>query len=277
MSIPRRPFAILLRAAVVIAVAALAAGLMAGAASAAGSGINVQFTTQEYNNGGETIISSSFPGCPTGERIQITPDWLFSGPTAHFFGTKVFDCGGSGQFDFAYDVIHHDGATTYSGTWKITGGTGLYQGMTGQGTLLAAINLQNAVPGYNIYTGSVRLAATKPTTSFDGAWHGTDLGDGSAQFLYVDGGSPRTVVYYDTSAFPCRAAGYSNPAALVTGTGIVGNSGTTMVATMTAVCVANPGVPLFGGAPITFNLWVNSDGSISDDQSGGAFWLRGAA
>jgi hypothetical protein len=152
--IQRRSVAIL-RIAAVIGVAALPAGLMATAASAA-SGTKVQFTTQEYNFGGETVISSSLPGCPTGERILITPDWLFSGPTAHFFGTKVFDCGESGQFEFAYNVIHHDGAMTYSGTWKITGGTGMYRGMTGQGDLIAA--LSDTGPAYNIYTGIVRLA-----------------------------------------------------------------------------------------------------------------------
>ena len=61
----------------------------------------------------------------------------------------------------------------------------------------------------------------------------------------------------------------------VTGTGIVGNNGTTMSATnMNVVCVANPGVVLF---QVTINFWLNSDGTISDDTSGGAFWLRGAA
>ena len=50
-----------------------------------------------------------------------------------------------------------------------------------------------------------------------------------------------------------------------------------MVATMTAVCVANPRVVLFDGQPIAFKFWVNGDGTISDDTSGGAFWIRGAA
>jgi hypothetical protein len=43
---------------------------------------------------------------------------------------------------------------------------------------------------------------------------------------------------------------------------------------MNVVCVANPGVVLF---QVTINFWVNSNGTISDDTSGGAFWLRGAA
>jgi len=118
-------------------------------------------------------------------------------------------------------------------------------------------------------------AAGASTEYFNGVWHGTDLGDGSAQFLYISGGSTKTVVYYDTSAHPCRALGYSNPAVRVTGTGIVGNGGTTMTATdMNVVCVANPGVVLF---QVTINFWVNGNGTISDDTSGGAFWLRGAA
>jgi hypothetical protein len=118
-------------------------------------------------------------------------------------------------------------------------------------------------------------AAGASTEYFNGVWHGTDLGDGSAQFLYISGGSTKTVVYYDTSAVPCRALGYSNPAVLVTGRGIVGSGGTTMsAANMNVVCVANPRVVLF---QVTINFWVNSNGTISDDTSGGAFWLRGVA
>jgi hypothetical protein len=63
------------------------------------------------------------------------------------------------------------------------------------------------------------------------------------------------------------------PGFLATGSAVVGTGGTTMVATMIARCVGNPGVVLFGG-PITFDFTANPDGTISDDASGSAFWTR---
>jgi hypothetical protein len=67
--------------------------------------------------------------------------------------------------------------------------------------------------------------------------------------------------------------GYSNPAFISTVTAVLGSDGTTMTATMTARCVANPGVIL--GGPFTMNFVTNADGTISDDASGATFWNRG--
>jgi hypothetical protein len=118
---------------------------------------------------------------------------------------------------------------------------------------------------------SASAVAPASTTSFNGLWSAIDVGDGSHMLLLVAGGSTKFVAFYDASAHACL--GYSNPAFVATGSAVLGSDGTTMVATMTARCVANPGVILFG-SPITFNFTANGDGTISDDTSGAAFWTR---
>ena len=119
---------------------------------------------------------------------------------------------------------------------------------------------------------SITNAAAPATTSFNGLWHATDVGDGSHMLLGVAGGSTKAVIFFDASAHACL--GYANPGFLAIGSAVLGTGGTTMLATMTAWCVANPSLILFGG-PITFNFWTNADGTISDDASGAAFWERG--
>jgi hypothetical protein len=57
---------------------------------------------------------------------------------------------------------------------------------------------------------SASAAAVASSTTFNGFWTSTDVGDGSSMFLYVSGGSTKAVAFYDTSAHACL--GYSNRA-----------------------------------------------------------------
>lgn len=140
------------------AIAAGVASLAFVAGALAAPGTRVAFTVDEHfatNTG--TILASSIPGCATATVTTPAPGGKAVGPMGLFWGTKVFDCGSSGTFTLDYRAHALAGELNDMGTWQITGGTGTYAGMTGQGLISGTYHDEFTVIT-DSYTGIIRLA-----------------------------------------------------------------------------------------------------------------------
>lgn len=150
---------------VTLAVATAAGVLLAMAAAvpsaAATPGTAVAFVVNNQFGGLETTVTSSIPGCPAAGVTDTSDQLAFRGSTIHFSGQKLFDCGTSGTFTLAYQVLHVKCTPTNNGTWTIVGGTGAYAGMTGQGQVSGTyypIPCDESGGVIDSYTGKLSLA-----------------------------------------------------------------------------------------------------------------------
>lgn len=141
-----------------LAAAALVIGLPAHAAP----GTQVAFVVDTPLDGSaETILVSSVPGCSTASITTSLEDFAVTGNVARFSGTKELDCGSSGTFTITFKAHTLVCSPTDSGTWKIAGGTGMYEGMTGQGKVNGTYygpDLCEPEGIIDAYEGTLRLA-----------------------------------------------------------------------------------------------------------------------
>lgn len=117
-----------------LALLAAAALVMGHLPASASPGTQVAFVIDTpFDGSPEMALVSSVPGCPAATVITSPEGFAVTGNVARFSGTKELDCGSSGTFTLAYRAHTLVCSPTDSGTWKIVGGTGMYEGMTGQG------------------------------------------------------------------------------------------------------------------------------------------------
>jgi len=111
------------------------------------------------------MIASDVPGCPNATVATSPTSATTSGPVTRFTGTKDFDCGGGNSFTLTYRASVRGCATTDSGRWKITGGTGVFAGAKGSGALVGTYWTTGGGPGDacvndgidDRYTGKIKL------------------------------------------------------------------------------------------------------------------------
>lgn len=154
-----------------LVVAATAVGTMAAGAAPATAAppTAVDFTVDESLPLGTPgdLISSDVPGCAAGAATVATPTATRtdSGPIAQFQGTKIFDCGGGNTFTLTFRVASSECSETDSGTWKLVGGTGVFAGAKGHGSLVGTYTLGAGIGTFcdndgilDHYTGKLKLA-----------------------------------------------------------------------------------------------------------------------
>jgi hypothetical protein len=149
----------------------------------------------------ETIRASTLTGCVPGDGVTTTlsPD-RFQGNVAIFTGSKTLACAG-GDVTLAYRVLRVGEATSASGTWVVTGGSGLYDGLAGGGLLVGVYTYDDLGQRSGIvdsYTGRVAFpSSSRPTGPPTSTWYG----------IYACGGA-RTVP--PGEPFSVRMGGYAS-------------------------------------------------------------------
>jgi hypothetical protein len=124
----------------------------------------------------EAITASTLTGCLPGNEVVTTtsPDRLV-GNVGIFTGTKTFFCAG-GDLTLAYRALRVGEATTARGTWAVTGGTGLYSDLAGQGLVEGrytydALGQRSGI--VDTYTGGVAFSSPHGLTgSPTSTWFG---------------------------------------------------------------------------------------------------------
>ena len=115
-------------------VSAVAVDQSSGSAAKGAQWKPVSFTVKgSFTGEPEVLIKSHFPGCAAGDGVVTTPTPSESiGEMAVFTGSKLVTCS-AGTFTFEYRAFSYPGAPTVWGSWMITGGTGVYEGVNGGG------------------------------------------------------------------------------------------------------------------------------------------------
>ena len=140
----------------------LTLGLLVAAAPVLAAPTGVKLVVEEgFSDPLEgTIVSSSLPGCGSGtvETVSSTST-PFGADGMRFRGTKVVQCGEGNTLKFRYVATYRSCDSPIDwGRWRITGGTGIYDGARGGGFLV----------GY--YTGGSRTACN--STGITDNWLG---------------------------------------------------------------------------------------------------------
>lgn len=131
---------------------------------------SVDFTVNEslpLGSDGD-LVSRNNLDCPisVGSVDTLTVTVTETGPLTHFRGTKVVDCGGSDSFTLTFRATSSACSSTDSGRWKVIGGTGIFAGAKGHGSLVGTYTLGEG-PGTfcdndgidDHYTGKIKLAS----------------------------------------------------------------------------------------------------------------------
>lgn len=131
--------------------------------------IAVDFTVSEALPVGAAgdLIDSDVPGCAPalGSVATTSATRTDTGPLTRFEGTKVIDCGGGNSFTLTFRATASGCSSTDSGIWKLVGGTGIFLGAKGHGSLVGTYTLGGG-PGTfcdndgidDHYTGKIKLA-----------------------------------------------------------------------------------------------------------------------
>lgn len=156
--------------------AVVAAGLMVGmvaaevAPASAAPPTSVDFTVNEslpVGSPGDLVISD-IDGCPAGVDSVVTSatTQTDTGPLTTFRGTKIVDCGEGDSFSLTFRATSSACSSTDSGTWKLTGGTGIFAGAKGHGSLIGTYTLLDGAGTFcdndginDRYTGKIKLAS----------------------------------------------------------------------------------------------------------------------
>ncbi|MGB9358070.1 MAG: hypothetical protein WCC01_05890 [Acidimicrobiia bacterium] len=121
-------------------VLALTLGLLVAAAPALAAPTGVTLVVDEVLDGSlqGTIVSSSLPGCSNGTVETTSSSSQSSGPEGmRFRGTKVVHCESDNTLTFRYAATYRSCDSPVDwGRWRITGGTGIFDGARGRGFLV---------------------------------------------------------------------------------------------------------------------------------------------
>lgn len=83
-----------------------------------------------------TLVGDPIAGCAT--PIVTTENFRSGGggSVRTFAGDKVFDCGGGDSFTLRFTARVRDCSATDRGSWRVVAGTGSFDGLRGNGTLV---------------------------------------------------------------------------------------------------------------------------------------------
>ena len=123
----------------VLTAAVLAATLMVAAAPAgAAPPTAVDFTIEETLEVSEGFLKAgdSIPNCES--PVVTTENFRLGGggDVRTFAGDKVFTCASGDTFTLSFNARVRDCSATDSGSWRVTGGTGAFAGLRGNGRLV---------------------------------------------------------------------------------------------------------------------------------------------
>ena len=132
--------------------------------------VSVDFTVQEKLGSAPGTVapgklkSSDISGCLSGTVATIGAKASVDGDSSIFTGTKVITCGSGDTLTLTYRARTSRCAAADSGTWKVTGGTGIFATAKGQGQLTGRFRLGTGAGTFcksdgidDHYTGKLQL------------------------------------------------------------------------------------------------------------------------
>ncbi|MGI9643255.1 MAG: hypothetical protein ACR2N9_10765 [Acidimicrobiia bacterium] len=122
-----------------LGVVTLIIGLLVAAAPAHADTARVNFSVDEpFGSDAGVIVSSSLPNCGNGTVETVSASSRSIGAEGmRFRGTKVVHCDSGATLEFRYVATYRSCASPIDwGRWRVTGGTGVYDGARGGGFLV---------------------------------------------------------------------------------------------------------------------------------------------
>lgn len=121
--------------AAVLAATLMVAANPAGAAPPTAVDFTIEETLDPLSTG--SLVAGSIPlGCDTPTVTTTGVRVGGGGDLRTFAAVKDFDCGGGDAFTISLNARVRDCSTSDTGTWRVTGGTGVFAGLRGSGRLV---------------------------------------------------------------------------------------------------------------------------------------------